>query len=293
MNSLLKVLLLTTQKTAILQLNKSANNILLANRRNKNNEKLKRQLINFMSVFLFLFLFLHNAACIANEPPPAEPKLPWSVFPLDSVKWEYIKKRSGAFADLGTVYFDTLTYSVRQISENKAEVYFSSKTAIFKRVDGKYIFDRNGKSGDTEFYGYIILEDKKVYYQDRDSFFFPKTLLYDFNLKLNDTFIYGATGGEKCIVSSIDSVLIFNGNEYEYRKRYNFSGHKHFYWFDYSDYFYVIEGIGCNLEFLYTTHWWAQMEEAIICPEIRKVYYKDKVIWENPAPRFLNLWEGE
>jgi len=72
MNSLFKVLLLTTQKTAILQLNKSANNILFANRRNKNNEKLKRHLINFMSVFLFLFLFLHNVACSSVIAEPTE-----------------------------------------------------------------------------------------------------------------------------------------------------------------------------------------------------------------------------
>jgi len=35
------------------------------------------------------------------------------------------------------------------------------------------------------------------------------------------------------------------------------------------------------------------MEECIIYPEIRKVYYKDKIIWENTEPRFLNLWENE
>jgi len=72
MNSLLKALLLSTLKTAILQLNESANNILFANRRNRNNEKLKRWLINFMSVLLFLFLFLHNVACSNVIAEPTE-----------------------------------------------------------------------------------------------------------------------------------------------------------------------------------------------------------------------------
>ena len=91
MNNLFKVLLLTTQKTAISQLNESANNILFANRRNKNNEKLKRRLINFMSILLFLFLFLHNAACSSVIAEPTE-----------ECAWDYPIKR-------GTEEWDSTT----------------------------------------------------------------------------------------------------------------------------------------------------------------------------------------
>jgi len=94
MNSLLKALLLTTQKTAISQLNKSANNILLANRRNKNNEKLKRRLINFMSVLLFLFSSCNNSGIIVIDANDylVKDTTKWN---LENTKWHLV-----AFVDL-------------------------------------------------------------------------------------------------------------------------------------------------------------------------------------------------
>jgi len=88
--------------------------------------------------------------------------------------------------------------------------------------------------------GQVYLEDKRVYIETLGK----KTLLYDFNLRLNDTMITKSIFGlsydvYKHYVASIDSVQIGT----EYRQRYHFkpvSGG----WF-----FSVIEGIGCDKAF--------------------------------------------
>jgi hypothetical protein len=94
----------------------------------------------------------------------------------------------------------------------------------------------------------------------------------NFNLQLNDKY-------RKYSVSSIDSVRVGN----EYRKRWNF-------FYDAYNYFYVIEGIGSNVDLFKLS---ADINEGEYTrySEIIKVYYKDKVIWENTELRYKDLCE--
>jgi len=275
MNNLFKVLLQTTQKTAILQLNESANNILFADRNNENNNALKGRLQKLMSAVFIIFLFFSfSFISCANEPSPAEPKLPWSVFPLDSVKWieihEYI---DFPIQNNNKWHLDTIIYSIYSIGENKAKVYKLEKKSIgnYKIIDGEKIFVSDSSwIMDSKLFIQILLENNKVYkiLGDGEQEIF---LMYDFSLKVGDKFISSWWNRS---ITSIDSVLVGN----EYRKKYNFfeTDNSHFH-------FSVIDGIGCDKFFSYILiNPYGHFDPIIDITY--KVYYKDKLIWERKDP---------
>ena len=122
-------------------------------------------------------------------------------------------------------------------------------------------------------YGIITIEDKKVYYTGKadDILKGNNLLLYDFGLKVGDTFYVGDEKDNKYnrpfILISIDSVLIDN----EYRKKYNFYNSK------YSE-FSFIETIGCTIYLFHTMN--PFQHELSKFHRLGRVYYKDKLIWE-------------
>ena len=243
-----------------------------------------------LAVLLFLFSF---TACEGTERPIEVEKLPFGVFPLNDVSWVHIQYWGlwGVPPDDERIYdtegkliativyissIDTLTYSVRQVGENKAELY-CSKATTWSRTIWDNINKTNSSYGDTtwttapELYGKIYLEDKRVYFDHStlEGPWYKNLLLYDFSLNVGDEFI---ANGYKYIVVSIDSVLVGN----EYRKKYNFElTLEGFPRYKLS----VIEGIGCPQNLFHTL---GDPFMAIdpLPPVLREVYYKDRKIWE-------------
>jgi len=160
----------------------NSNYLLAQKRKNLNNSKLKHRLIKFNFVaFMLLFSF---ASCEASEKPRDPGELPFGVFPLNDVSWVHSQglNPSGNPADefiyddetdelIAIIRYtnggDMSTYSVRQIGENRAELYVS-KIITWYRTKWDYITNENSFDDTTwviphELYGYIYLENRRIY----------------------------------------------------------------------------------------------------------------------------------
>jgi len=250
-------------------------------------------LTKFMVVVLFVFSF---TSCESSERPVEEGRLPFGVFPLNDVKWvEFDHYTSGMSGTHNHKWHrDTVTYSIHQINENRAELHL-----VKKKTTGIPEFDPNDPMAEpiawfedsiwfepNRLYGWITIEDNRVYYESvgPDDTPIYNSLMYDFNLRLYDTFTVINPINNEFVVSafvvSIDSVLIGN----EYRRRYKFiytylPNGKEFYdlygYYSYS----VIEGIGNDKSFLHTLL--NPAPKVYVQPNLISVYYRDKIIWKN------------
>ena len=264
-------------------------------RKNKNNTKLKHLLTNVMVAMLLFSIYLFTA-CGADSPPGDAGGLPFGIFPLNDVKWEHscdtwfewrkadsvydaegklIKVINYGYGQDGRCRDYTTTYSVKQIEENRAELYCSEKQIWRVLISDKvnkteYEIDTTLiLTASPKLAGTITIEGKKVYYH----YVKPaemKILLYDFSLNVEDTFCI-SNENYNFVLVSIDSVLVGN----EYRKRQNFQMEDE--WYGFSE-FSVIEGIGCNKYLLYTLNIILHDEDKF--PVLRRVYYKEQLIWK-------------
>jgi len=242
----------------------------------KNRARFKRSLVSVFTLFVISFV-----SCGASDRPTEPDRLPFGVFPLNDVRWveevSVIENHPGE----PHYYLDTVTYSVRQVAENKAELHYSRVRTL-----GHYKYDAELQEliwvKDTTLYeepelalGWFYLESKKVYWQrgnDVENWYGERVLLYDFSLNVGDTFDNGLPntyGGSGYYVASIDNVLVGN----EYRKRYNFLKPEQTH-FSFS----VIEGIGSDrgLSFPMDGYGATTHPKPTITPIA--VYYKDRVI---------------
>ena len=233
---------------------------------------------------LFSLLFLCPLTACGNDPSPSNPEaLPFGVFPLNDVKWIYVDKCSIGY--MSEPHIDTITYSVHQIDEKSAELFYHRKRVKVKSKDGKWIKEPTSNA-DTNRLGWIHLESKKVYFVlDQIGYDDRKSLLYDFSLKVDDSYTSGYFSNFKHTVGSISEVLVGN----EYRKKYHFSESA-----PYSS-LYAIESIGFGSDLLFPLFGSYNGMEDNHRSEIIEVYYKDKVIWKNldRNPDWKSLWENE
>ena len=242
-------------------------------------------------IFTFLLFFAFTTSCDSSEPRPAD-ESPFGVFPLNDVSWGHERGLQFLEPDTEFIYNtetgelitiityltgrDIITYSVRQVGENRAELYCSKVTTwerlIFDNIAKVNSYDDTSWVTAPELYGRIYLEDKKVYFRDLGHNGEQRQLLYDFNLNVGDEFIVG--GYYKFSVVSIDRILVGN----EYRKRYNFDFKRE----DYPGYpghsFSVVEGIGCTESFFHTIND-PFMAVDPLPPSLKEVYYKNKIVW--------------
>jgi len=247
----------------------------------KNRARFKRSLISIFTLFVVSF-----ASCGASDRPTEQDRLPFGVFPLNDVRWvetnHYCDNFTGLDSGYSYVFYDTITYSLRQIGENKTELH----RAVQKRMqtfnlgiadpDLKFVGDSTWNEK-PELLGWIYLEGRKVYYQgvpyidyDGKSWEKEKGLFYDFSLNVGDKFDTPSNSFSddyNFYLSSFDNVLVGN----ELRKKYDFmlnlkeSGYN----------FSVIEGIGCDRYFFYVFN----TDYTHNNSQLIKVYYKDKLIW--------------
>ena len=271
---------------------------------NQNKSKIKNNLTDCLMRFLFfsratfyrrclqriivvLIIFAIPQIGCASDRPTEPDRLPFGVFPLNDVRW--IETSEGLAEDWSTVRSDTITYSVRQIGENKAELHRS----VLRTLSNRYQYDPELKIlvplQDTIWYeepeliGRIHIEGKKVYCYRRGidlegKPFETKQLMYDFGLKIGEVFYYDVPPPAfpcelKFYLDSIDNVLVGN----ESRKKLNFAG-------DFVEYcghftFSVIEGIGCTKSFFYTVEDPSFHIDPVQNVYLHSVYYKDKLIW--------------
>jgi len=238
-----------------------------------------------MSILLFLFLFLHNAACIANEELLGNPdKLP-DIFPLKDMKWIELEIYETFIP--GKYQHGIRTYFLQQVDENKTELYVSEKmlkgTVYYNHEIGKSeIIEDTTWIEPTFLRGLISIEGKKVYIQPtdlKDGGFHPKELMYDFGLELNDTFRAPGFGG---VLDAIDSVLIGN----EHKKRYNFDfmvsvNDSNFYRLS------LIQGVGNTEHFFRSIYGEFLNIDPMPSVELLEIYYKGKRIWKNEFIMYL------
>ena len=258
----------------------------------KNKTRLSK-ILNIFILSIILFLMVPIAACGKDkDEPPTEPKLPFGVFPLNDVSWEHgrsIHVNAGpgerpVYDDtgklIGTIMYwsgkATITYSVKQVGENRAELYVADEVTWRREVKmyGKeVVWDDTTWFTPSKLDAEIRLDGRKVYCNNR--------LLYDFTLNVGDTFIVSdyADDSEEYdatfVLASIDSTLVDN----EQRRRYNFKLKDPNFSYEW-DKFTLIEGIGCAEYILQTLRTPFIHEEYIGPPELNKVYFKDKIIWE-------------
>jgi len=240
----------------------------------KNRARFKRSLISIFTLFVVSF-----ASCGASDKPTEPDRLPFGVFPLNDVKWVHTGHYMlEGFNNEGTKYiiedrYDTGAIFVRQISENQAELYAKGIAKLVREgwefIDGgmkELKFEDSVWTFGPNLLGHIHLEHKKVYYQRTGK---EKELLYDFNLRLNDTTTFGDPYYTAVVyfVASIDSAKLGN----EYRKRYRFKSVCGGWSFS------VIEGIGNDISFSYPLL--SSIERSHNKDRLRGVYYKDKLIW--------------
>jgi len=267
---------------------------------NQNKSKIKNNLTDCLMRFLFfsratffrrclqriivvLIIFaISQIGCASDRPEPPGEKLPFGVFPLNDVKWveAWHYKKAGPISGY-IMCRDTTTYTVNQIGENKAELRrLVKRTTGYEKLDsntGTVVWTEDSTWNETYFDKWIILVGNRVYYQmlDVSGNPFPdleKRLLYDFNLRLNDTLtVLTNTGIVTSFVASIDNVLIGN----EYRKRYHFMFKPEPTIYDFT----VIEGVGCEKSPFYTTFDPLHINNQFPLPELLKVYYKERIIW--------------
>ena len=222
-------------------------------------------------VAIIIFFLYPVLACATENGPREEDKLPWSVFPLDGVKWMHIQYLKFLEPDNEFIY-DTET------GENRANLYCSKATKwdrlIFDNINKINLYDDTVWYSTSELYGEINLEHKRIYFR---GFYYngkpwaERELLYDFNLNVGDTFTMMGIDNYKFSILSVDSVLVDN----EYRKVYNFEtksygGHS----------FSVIEGIGCNINLFHTIiDPFVSVDPSP--PRLLSVYFKSRKIWGN------------
>jgi hypothetical protein len=173
---------------------------------------------------------------------------------------------------------DIITYSVRQVGENKAELYcLINRTITFigeDLVNNVKLEKDSTLTIGPDLEGFIYLENNKVFCQHKHYTGETPVLMYDFNLKQNDTFNRFSHMMDiwKYTVASIDSVVVGN----EHRKRYNFTAIQHTNLIDFS----IIEGIGTDLwQFFYTIIWPVDHDNETL-PCLLSVYHKDKLIYK-------------
>ena len=249
------------------------------------------------AVVVLSFMGFPSIACGA-EPDPAggggDGKLPFGIFPLSDVRWEHAgdtwfhgRKSDSVYDADGKLIkvisyvpnncrLWTITYSVRQIGENRAELYSDVKETwraaeVSDKVNGTTYKIDTTIIISPKLNGEITIEGKKVYYSYGVAPYNQKVLLYDFNLKVGDTFYVGANADlyDKIpfVLVSIDSALVGN----EHRKRYNFAKSKESEYYNFS----VIEGIGCTPYLFYSLSTFLHEE----LPMLYRVYHKGQLIW--------------
>ena len=246
-----------------------------------------RLLNTIQAIIISAFLLIYPLTACAGETnnPKGEDKY---VFPLNNVEW---KETSNPYWWNEGVHFtmDTITYYLRQISENKSELYRQVKKATGMYVKnpetgtGKFVPDSAWAVEQPLLDGWITLVDKKVYYEP--SWLGEPTeqivLLYDFDLNIGDTFYVApqVDNGKShpYIVISIDNILV----DSEYKKRFNFvEPHMQN---DYEFYkFSLIESIGCDIELFHTfvpRFLYNDMDPMPPYYTLLAVYNRDKLIW--------------
>ena len=143
-------------------------------------------------------------------------------------------------------------YYYRNILTNK-DTIVNSKTyhqLFYSLVDSTY----NNIDTSLKYIGCIREANKQIYYLSKDSI--HEYLLYDFSLNVGDTikydysaftFIYGWGKIDTLVVTSIDSILIYDAS---YRKRINFSTYNAGFTIP-LNFIQWIEGIGNNMGLLF------------------------------------------
>jgi len=249
----------------------------------KNRARFKRSLVSVFTLFVISFV-----SCGASDRPTEPDRLPFGVFPLNDVKWIETNHYGDSFTGLDSGYagyyyqfYDTITYSVRQVGENKAELHRSIQKRMLT-YDLYLLHPENLIADSTwnekpELLGWIYLEGRKVYSQS----IVPlgeKLLFYDFSLNIGDRldipylYLFDFNGDTVFYyLVSIDDVRVGD----ELRKRYNFMLNSKSTNNDIS----IIEGIGGDNYFFGMFHATRPAIDPEPNYELIRVFYKDKLIW--------------
>ena len=240
-------------------------------------------LTKFMVVVLFVFPF---TSCESSERPVEEyERLPFGVFPLNDVKWVETNHFSDPWSaevldgifNSYRLFYDTITYSVRQVGENKAELHRSYQTRRQTFVNSVGLIEDSIWTN-KDMRSWIIIEGKKVYLQHLDEDGIPileewgKELFYDFSLEVGDIFQTNYwSDWTKYRLNSIERVMVGS----EYRNQYNFihlvEGESS------QNNFSTIEGIGCTKNF--SDFRISANTDPMQHFNLIEVYHKNKLIW--------------
>jgi hypothetical protein len=231
--------------------------------------------------FIIICFLLTFASCRGDGGDVVNPGLPWGVFPLDKVRWEYSSISGDGYLgypiydDTGKViafieyrnHYRDETYYINKINDNTAELYRSVRGtiktyAVWTDSGERYLLSDSSYIIEPYLYSLITVEGKKVFEQyQTDNNTAPKRIKYDFNLQLNDTLYIPSVAypdeplyQEKHILYWIDSVKV--GNEYRKRCYLERWGRQERYC--------VVEGVGST-------------------DGLKRMYYENKLIWGNPS----------
>ena len=240
-------------------------------------------------IFTFLLFFAFTTSCDSSEPRPVD-ESPFGVFPLNDTKWvetefhQYDRKEDNRIFWTSTL--TTYTYFVRQIGENKAELYYFLQSKISRDVwlpTGEQIKleDSIVAPSEPRLIGWILLEGKRVYFQTKEN----KQLMFDFNnmnvgepvdwmwKDWNDRFQDNPNYiAAEWYVKSIDTVRVGN----EYRRQYWLTTKQNAQYYR-PEHCFLVEGIGCvSPYFFYTIRPPITADENKI---FSAAYYKDRKIF--------------
>jgi len=215
---------------------------------------------HFIVIIFTISLIIYPLVSCANEPnkPQEINKLPWSVFPIcNDIEWTetnhnwYSKTDGGVDVSISTFYITTT--SARQISENRAELYSSTKIWKTETRHNLYTDEKvelkDSSVTEPKLGSCILIEDNIVYCLNGDE----KKIMFDFNVKVGDVLDwlwkgYFKPGFDTFYVNSIDTILVGNDEiGYEYKKQYficNKLNAQNKYP-DTKNTLFVVEGIGC------------------------------------------------
>ena len=225
-----------------------------------------RLLNTIQAIIISAFLLIYPlTACAGETNPVPKEGLPWGVFPLNNTEWQESTyswwSEIKDSIDISVSHTNITTLSVRQIGENRAELYSSSKTFKTEKSTnlstGEKVDLLDSSFTGANLIGHILIEDNKVYYLHEEK----KDLMFDFNVKVGDTLDWLWKGqfhhsyNPVFYVNSIDSILVGNTEiGYEYRKQYficnKFNAQEQY---PRMHSMTIVEGIGCvSNNFFYT-----------------------------------------
>jgi len=246
---------------------------------------------HFIVIIFTISLIIYPLVSCANEvnKPQEQERLPSGHFIMKDMRWVQKQHRGHNYWEditdpetgkiLKRVYkywTYTTTFTNRQISENRCELYSIAYVTEHRTVLD-YVIGGDAKLEDstwTENYGmigWITIEGNRVYWQSNQPGY-DRELLYNFDLKVGEVFYAGLFPDEykyPFVLTSIDSVLLLNG---EHKKSWNFECEHYL-----QPHFCIIEGIGALPNLTYPIG--VYLHHDVSDPVMLKIYYKDKLIW--------------